>query len=105
MLLSDRGSRKLMVPGGDEVRQIPTGRVYWGHLGYITRSIPRQQWLMPVYAAITQPRLRGSNSAHRYCRSLLTRQLANSIWPTLSPGEIIVARISFVFATKIQERR
>src|SRR4030095_12383468 len=95
MLLSDRGSRKLMVPGGDEVRQIPPGRVYRGHLGYLTGSIPGQKWLMPVHAAITQPRLRCSNGAHRHCRSLLTRQLANGIWPTLSPWEIIVARVRY----------
>ena len=94
-----------MVPGGDEVRQIPTGHVYRGHLGYLTRGPPGQQWLMPVHSAIAQPRLRGGNGAHGHCRSLLARQLADCILLTLSQREIIVARICFAFATKIQERR
>ena len=62
-----------MVPGGDKVRQIPTGHVYRGHLGHLTGGIPRQQWLMPVHAAIAQPRLRCSDGAHGHGRSLLAR--------------------------------
>ena len=60
---------------------------------------------MSVHAAIAQPRLRCGNSAHGHCCCLLACQFADGILSTLVPREIIVARICFVFATKIQERR
>src|SRR5262245_7416995 len=94
-----------MVPGGDEVGQIPTGYIHRGYFGYLTGGPPGQHGLMPVHSAMTQPRLGCSDGAQGHVRSLLASPLTDGVVSPLLPREIIVARVCFVCAPEIQERR